>query len=361
MIHRVEFQSALLHWYRENLRPLPWRLIPSVYRTVVSEFMLQQTQVKTVLPYFGRWQEKFPDFASLASAPESAVLKQWEGLGYYSRARNLHRLAKAVVAGPVLPATAEDWRKLPGVGPYTAAAITSIAFGLPEACVDGNVVRILARLIGDGSRHRDSATAARHFVPLASDLLSPSSPGDHNQAMMELGATVCHRNKPLCNCCPVARWCAATKSGSPENFPKFFPKKIEHRSVARVWVVGNDTLLLRRTPARARRLANLHELPLAADLDLDEQSLQTSDLLAKRRRGITRYLITESIYRILPPKRLHLGAELVWIRFGDLPSISLSGPHRRWITELLGTPPATQRNPSRTSNGRHDQRAMPTV
>ncbi|MBP7142029.1 MAG: A/G-specific adenine glycosylase [Opitutaceae bacterium] len=359
-IHRAEFRSALLAWYRRSQRALPWRLSPSIYRTVVSEFMLQQTQVKTVLPYFERWNAKFPDFESLASASESDVLRQWEGLGYYSRARNLHRLAREIVASPVMPSTAKAWLELPGVGPYTAAAITSIAFGRPEACVDGNVVRILARLTGDTTRHRDSATAARHFAPLASELLSTSSPGDHNQAMMELGATVCGRNNPLCHCCPVARWCAATRSGSPETFPQFLSKKIEHRSVTRAWVVRGDALLLHRSPPRARRLANLHELPSAADLDLGEQSFDARDLLAKRRRGITRYVITESIYRVTPPKRLRLGDELVWVRFDELPAIAISGPHRRWITELLGTQAVARRNGIRPSAPRQGQRAVPT-
>ncbi len=134
--------------------------------------MLQQTQVKTVLPYFARWMAALPDFAALAAAPEIEVLRLWEGLGYYARARNLHRLAQAVIARPRLPATAEAWRELPGVGPYTAAAIASIAFGAPAACVDGNVVRILARLTADGTEFRDSATAARAFTPLADGLLS---------------------------------------------------------------------------------------------------------------------------------------------------------------------------------------------
>ncbi|HYP15695.1 MAG TPA: A/G-specific adenine glycosylase, partial [Opitutus sp.] len=195
---RFEFQAGLLGWYRAAARPLPWRSDPSPYKTVVSEFMLQQTQVKTVLPYFARWLEALPDFRTLAAAPEARVLKLWEGLGYYSRARNLHKLAQAVAARPQLPRTAAEWRELPGVGPYTAAAITSISFAAPAACVDGNVVRILARLTADGTPFRDSASAAKAFTPLAESLLTQSSPGDHNQAMMELGATVCFRQKPRC-------------------------------------------------------------------------------------------------------------------------------------------------------------------
>ena len=129
------FQDALLRWYRANARALPWRESPSLYKTVVSEFMLQQTQVKTVLPYLARWLEALPDFAALAAAPEERVLKLWEGLGYYSRARNLHLLAREIVRQPEPPRTPEAWRELPGVGPYTAAAVTSISFGAAAACV----------------------------------------------------------------------------------------------------------------------------------------------------------------------------------------------------------------------------------
>src|SRR5262249_4851467 len=150
----------------------PWRDSPSLYKTVVSEFMLQQTQVKTVLPYFARWLEALPDFAALAAAPEERVLKLWEGLGYYSRARNLHRLAKEIAALPTPPRTAAERRECPGVGPSTAAAITSISFSAPAACVDGNVVRILARLTANAPEFRDSASAAKIFTPLADALLT---------------------------------------------------------------------------------------------------------------------------------------------------------------------------------------------
>jgi A/G-specific adenine glycosylase len=241
---REEFQAALLTWYRSHARALPWRDSPSLYKTVVSEFMLQQTQVKTVLPYFARWLEALPDFSALAAADEARVLRMWEGLGYYSRARNLHRLAKEIVARPTLPRTAAEWRELPGVGPYTAAAITSITFAAPAACVDGNVVRILARLTADATTFRDSATAAKTFSPLAAALLSERAPGDHNQAMMELGATVCFRQNPLCLTCPVRRYCAASKRGESEAYPRLAPKTMEQRAVTRVWCERDGALLL---------------------------------------------------------------------------------------------------------------------
>ncbi len=328
------FQRALLGWYREHARRLPWREQPSVYKTVVSEFMLQQTQVKTVLPYFARWLVELPDFAALAAASEERVLKLWEGLGYYSRARNLHRLAKELVRLPAMPQTPEAWQELPGVGPYTAAAITSISFHSSAACVDGNVVRILARLTADGTPFRDSATAAKAFSPLAQALLPASAPGDHNQAMMELGATVCFRQNPLCTVCPVLAFCAAGRRGGAEAYPRLAAKAIEVVTVTRVWTVRRGALLLHRASAKARRLAGQHELPTAAHLGLTETFAGRGRLLARKKRAITRFQITELIYAAAAP-RGKIAAELVWVPLADLASITLSGPHRRWVTEIL--------------------------
>jgi A/G-specific adenine glycosylase len=371
---RPAFQSALHGWYRAHQRRLPWREAPSLYKTVVSEFMLQQTQVVTVLPYFDRWLRELPDFAALAAASEAKVVKLWEGLGYYSRARNLHRLAQTVAARPAPPRTPAEWRELPGIGPYTAAAIASIAFDEPAACVDGNVVRILARLTGEGKTFRDGSEAARFFTPLADALIVGSHPGTHNQAMMELGATVCLRQKPACLVCPMAAFCVARQNGAPERFPRLKPKRIEPMSVDRAWCVHGGKLLLRCGHAPARRLAGLHELPELADLGFSippcprkvgsadrgdpaglfrrskrllamprgSPSGQTPGhltLLATKRRAITRYAITESIYAVkLTPAlrtRIAQGNSLVWMPLDELEHITLSGPHRRWIREFI--------------------------
>lgn len=337
---RAVFQRDLLVWYHQHRRRLPWREAPSIYKTVVSEFMLQQTQVKTVLPYFARWIEELPDFPALAAADESRVLKLWEGLGYYSRARNLHRLARSVAARPDLPRTPEAWRELPGIGPYTAAAITSIGFGAPAACVDGNVVRILARLTADDTAHRDSASAARAFAPLAERLLPPDEPGDHNQAMMELGATVCTRRSPRCPDCPVRRLCAAARSGEPENYPRLAARRIEQQTVSRAWCERGGALLLHRTDAGARRLADLHELPTLDDLGLTEKGAASAPILATKRRGITRFAITETIRQIKPPRargKSGTNPGLRWVPLDELSQITLSGPHRRWVTEILAS------------------------
>ena len=328
------FQRALLSWYRTHRRRLPWRESPSLYGTVVSEFMLQQTQVKTVLPYFARWMETLPDFQSLAKADEARVLKLWEGLGYYSRARNLHRVAKAVAAMPTPPRTAQEWRSLPGIGPYTAAAITSIALGEPEACVDGNVVRILSRLSADGSAFRDSASAAKAFTPIAEKVLTRDSPGDHNQAMMELGATLCSRTTPACTVCPVLGWCEAARRGDPESYPKLAPKQVEKKSVTRVWCLERGRLLLHRVPATSRRLALIHELPTAEEAGLSAVQVASKPVVATARRGITRFQITETIHRV-GASDITLGENLRWVPIGDLAELPLSGPHKRWIAKLL--------------------------
>ena len=334
------FQHALLAWYRVHQRKLPWRTAPSLYKTVVSEFMLQQTQVKTVLPYLARWVEVFPDFKALAAASEEQVVKNWEGLGYYTRARNLHKLAKALVALPEIPRTREAWLELPGIGPYTSAAITSISFGTPAAVVDGNVVRILTRLTADATPFRDSASASKALAPLADALLNHDEPDDHNQAMMELGATVCHRQNPLCTICPVLKLCAAGRHGDPEAYPQLAAKVIEQRAVARAWCLHKGKLLLHRTAGDSRRLANMHELPAAEHLGVDETVFAGAHakLLAKKKRGITRFAITESIYALAAPALPRGAAEragLVWVSTDEIAALTLSGPHRRWVTELL--------------------------
>jgi A/G-specific adenine glycosylase len=333
LARRAAFQAALAGWYGREARPLPWREEPSLYRTVVSEFMLQQTQVKTVLPYFARWLGELPDFAALARAPEQVVLKLWEGLGYYSRARNLHRLARALAALPEIPRSPAAWQELPGVGPYTAAAVTSIAFGTPAACVDGNVVRILARLTADGREFRDSATAATALAPLAQALVPARAPGDHNQAMMELGATVCLRQNPLCVRCPVLAFCAAGRRGTAADYPRLAARQVERQAVTRVWCQRPGALLLHRAHAGARRLAGQHELPTAEQVGLTAAAAARGRLIARRKRAITRFQIVESIHAARAPRRLLAG--LVWVPLAELDSLVLSGPHRRWIGEIL--------------------------
>ena len=246
-----KFQQNLLSWYYDQRRRLPWREKPSLYGTVVSEFMLQQTRVSTVLPYFERWMKEFPDFKVLAGADESDVLKLWEGLGYYSRARNLHKLAKQIVELESIPQTRAEWLEFPGVGPYASAAISSIAFEEPEAVVDGNVVRIFARLFKDQREYKGTAEATKKMATLTQSFLNLDNPGDHNQALMELGATVCLPKKPLCLICPVSECCLARLS-EPEAYPTIKRRVKRQVIVSRVFSLSNRKLLLYRHPEDAR-------------------------------------------------------------------------------------------------------------
>lgn len=335
-------QTALAAWYATAQRALPWRTDPSLYRTVVSELMAQQTQIKTMLPYFARWMERFPDFEALAAAPGEAVLRYWEGLGYYSRARNLHKLAQQYVALESKPATAKEWQALPGIGPYTAAAISSIAQNYPAAVVDGNVVRILARLSNDTRSFKNNGEAVKAFTPLAEQLLDRRRPGDHNQAMMELGATICHKHNPLCTVCPVVQCCAAAAGGAPHAIPNIQRKATERVAIDRLWIVHRQRLLLHRIPADAKQLAGQYELPATTQLPTTPK---LGKALATKSRGITNKRITETIYTLSPQSpelsplstSLQSQPDLHWIALDQLDRITLSGPHRRWTKELLNT------------------------
>ncbi|MFO1536022.1 MAG: A/G-specific adenine glycosylase, partial [Thermoplasmatota archaeon] len=242
-------RRALLAWYRAGRRDLPWRRTSDPYAIWVSEAMLQQTRVEVATPYYGRWLRRWPTVQALAEAGEEEVLAAWSGLGYYSRARNLHRGAQAVVRkhGGRLPASVDGLRSLPGVGPYTAAAVGSIAFGLPAACVDGNVVRVVARVAG--IRQAITGKVRSRVEALAQEWLDPAAPGDWNQAMMELGATLCTPRKPRCAACPVAASCKS-KGRDPESIPrKAAAAKVTTERVQLAVVRRRGHVLLVRAPS----------------------------------------------------------------------------------------------------------------
>lgn len=329
--YATAFQQALLEWYDSAQRPLPWRSDPSTYKTVVSEFMLQQTQVKTVLPYFERWMERFPDFEALAKADSEAILKYWEGLGYYSRARNLHKLAKTYVTLDPKPKTAAEWQELPGIGPYTSAAISSIAHNYPSAVVDGNVVRILARLSNDARIFKNNGEAVTAFRSLADDLLNTENPGNHNQAMMELGATICMKHNPLCTICPVVKFCKSAANGSTESVPRIQRTATVKVEVDRLWIIREGKLLLHRIPDDAKQLAGQYELPKATQF---AKPPELGKVIAIKSRGITNKRIKETIHLPQAVDSITESPELHWISLDQLESITLSGPHRRWINEL---------------------------
>ncbi|MEM8487439.1 MAG: A/G-specific adenine glycosylase [Bacteroidota bacterium] len=247
----LQFRKQLLRWYKKHARVLPWRSSGNPYHIWLSEIMLQQTRVDQARPYFERFVAAFPDVNTLAEAPLDDVLLNWEGLGYYSRARNLHKAAKAIAsehAGKV-PDAYDAIRALPGIGPYTAAAVLSIAFGKAYGVLDGNVIRVLTRLTCNGNDVTKGKTR-RHLQSLSDTLVSPDIPGDFNQAMMELGATVCTPKKPKCKACPVQDHCCAFAAGAVESFP-FAKKKapLPHYDIA-VAIIRNkkNEYLIQRRP-----------------------------------------------------------------------------------------------------------------
>ena len=337
-------RRALLTWFARHRRPMPWREEVSAYRTVVSELMCQQTQIATAIPYFERWTARWPDFASLAQAEEAEVLALWAGLGYYARARNLLNLARQVAALPQPPRTAAEWRTFKGVGPYTAAAIASIAFAEPVAVVDGNVVRVLARLDGVRAKLRDASSAAKLFVPRADELVDPKRPGDFNQAMMELGATVCRKGAPDCPKCPLAEWCNAKKAGEAQALPRFVSKeRKEAVVVARALIVREGKVLLRRNPPAAKRLAGMAEIPVLSSLGV----AATGEPALVRRRTIGSVTYEEKLHAPEPTaaevRRWTKDPELEWVDATELDGAALSGPHRRWLGEWLSRGGLTQR------------------
>jgi A/G-specific adenine glycosylase len=247
---------------------MPWRRNVSPYRTWVSEIMLQQTTVAAVTPKYESFLARFPDVRALAAAPEDEVLRHWAGLGYYSRARNLRRAAGAIVAdhGGRFPSDYDSVLALPGVGRYTAGAIMSIAFGRPFPVVDGNVIRVFSRLFGLRGRAKDPAFAARIWER-AESLVPKSAPGDWNQALMELGATVCTPESPSCGACPVSGDCAAFAEGLQDQLP--LPEKRREPTPVRwtcLWIERGGRVLLWRRGGRERLLKNLWGLPEAGQV-----------------------------------------------------------------------------------------------
>jgi A/G-specific adenine glycosylase len=256
------FQSSLLHWYQTHKRDLPWRRTNDPYRILVSEIMLQQTQVETVIPYYLRFLKTFPSFRALAKAPLGRVLKLWEGLGYYSRARNLHALAKTVCRehNGRLPNEPAALRELPGVGPYTAGAILSIAFKQDYAVLDGNVQRVLARQAG-WTHDLRTTEAKKSLWTLAQSFLPHGKAGDYNQALMELGALVCTPQTPRCGACPVSSQCQARKQNKVNQIP-FKPKAkvLPHYQIGAGVIWKGEKLLISQRPYNGL-LGGLWEFP----------------------------------------------------------------------------------------------------
>jgi len=255
--------ANLLEWFHQNKRSMPWRQTTDPYKIWISEIMLQQTQVTTVIPYYKRFMEKFPTVETLAKAPQQTVLKSWEGLGYYSRARNMHKAAREVVSeySSIFPDSYAKLLNLKGIGPYTAAAVSSIAFNEQQAVVDGNVIRVLSRYFGIKDDVRRSVVK-NDIQEIANSIIPEDSPGDFNQAVMELGATVCTPKNPGCDSCPLSVDCIAYKTAETDIIPYKSPrKKVPHHQIG-VGIIENSEgeLLIALRPDDAM-LGGLWEFP----------------------------------------------------------------------------------------------------
>lgn len=323
--HPKSLRAHLAKWFAAHGRDLPWRRTRDPYAIMVSEFMLQQTQVATVIPYFERWLARFPDFQTLAAATEAEVLAQWQGLGYYSRARNLHRAAQHVVKdfGGALPADPQAIATLPGVGRYTAGAIASFAFDLPVAAIDGNIARVLARML-DLREPIDSTRGNAILWETATAILPKSGGGLHTSALMELGALLCTPAKPQCLLCPVRPHC---RTRDPESLPM---KKPRRKTVALredcAWIVhGRRILLEQQTGARWR---GLWKLPALAKLPADAEPLTFLTYPFTHHRVNLCVFAAPTPHRIAPP--LH------WFLLAELNDVALAAPHRRAIDALRG-------------------------
>lgn len=280
-IDRSAFQHDLISWYEKEKRNLPWREERDPYKIWVSEIMLQQTRVDTVIPYFQRFMEKFPTIEALAKAEEEEVLKAWEGLGYYSRARNLHSAVKEVQEkyGGKVPDTYEEISKLKGVGPYTAGAILSIAYGKPEPAVDGNVMRVFSRILTIWE-DIGKASARKTFEKVVRELISPEHPSSFNQALMDLGATICTPTSPLCLLCPVQEHCQAFHEGLVDELPVKSKGK-KQRPVHIAAIVARDdhgkTVIHKRPDTGL--LANLWEFP---NIEITHSYINETKLLKEK-------------------------------------------------------------------------------
>ena len=314
--------AGLLSWYGRAKRDLPWRRSRDPYRIWIAEVMLQQTRVAAAIPYYERFLERFPDAEALARATEAEVLTRWSGLGYYSRARNLRRAAKAVVEAGGFPRDYESIRRLPGIGDYTAAAIASMAFGLPRAAVDGNVVRVLARWTEERG-DVGSAKTRRRIEEAAASLLDRKRPGEFNQALMELGATVCLPRDPRCGECPLARSCQARRKGLERELP------VKRRRAGPERIA--KTLLLIRKGKRIllgrSGMAGFWELPEASRLP----EAVVGATVATLRHTITCHQYRLSVARA-EIRRAPRGYK--WVAAGKLESIPLATATRKALARI---------------------------
>jgi A/G-specific adenine glycosylase len=326
-----KLRTTLANWYAKAKRDLPWRRTTDPYAITLSEVMLQQTQVVTVIPFYERWLKQFPTWSTLAAAKEHDVIKAWEGLGYYRRARNFQALAKAVVKeGGHLPKSEEGLLALPGFGPYTAAAVGSISFGLPLAVLDGNVMRVLTRLLA----LREDIALPKTRVKLqeiANDFLDKRDPSSHNQAMMELGATVCLPRKPMCLICPLRDECRG-RSHAEE-----FPVKTRIAQIKRTEVIAviqwGQSFYCEQVP-EGKPWHGLWRFP-----DFDPVRMEHGNAIAKIRYGITKYSVT--MEAISAKWKSRVPATGRYLTLEKMQTLAFAAPHRKIIKTLTTNNPSS--------------------
>ena len=327
-----EFRRKLLGWYRRNGRDLPWRRTRNPYAILVSEFMLQQTQVVTVLPYYKRWLRRFPNLAALARAPENDVLHAWQGLGYYARARNLHAVARLVTDRNRgrFPRAIAELRQLPGIGKYTAHAIATFAFDQPAPIVEANVARVLSRIF-DLRTPVDSAAGESILWKHGAALVPTTSAAKYNSALLDLGALICLPRKPKCELCPVMNFCCAK---NPELLPVKRPRPEIKRLIERhSLVIKKNRILLETAKNRWR---GMWILPAA------NGSSKNQSAIYRAKFPFTNHQITLQVFREDAPRTGHWGGR--WFSKPELDSIPIPSPHRRAIDVLLNRAPGRRRS-----------------
>jgi A/G-specific adenine glycosylase len=345
--------ELILEWYALNARRLPWRGVDDPYAVWVSEIMLQQTQVDTVIPYYRHWMARFPDIQTLAAADEQAVLSAWEGLGYYARARNLWRATRQLVASGrnQLPSDVGELEALPGIGRYTAGAIASIAFGVDAPALDGNIKRVLSRL-HDLALPVDRPEGLRRLWELAAADLARGRAGDHNQALMDLGALICLTRDPRCELCPLKSVCLAYASGVQAERPLKTPRKpIPAIQVAAAVIRRRGRVLIARRPSRGL-LGGLWEfpggkqqegetLPEALAREIREElgtTIEVGEPVGVYRHAYTHFKVTLTAFegRLtgVDPRALEASA-LAWVKPGELGEYPMGNIDRRIARDLM--------------------------
>ena len=329
-MEQTSFTSALLRWFAQHGRELPWRGIGDPYGIWVSEIILQQTRIDQGRDYWLRFMQRFPTVEALAAASEDEVLRQWQGLGYYSRARNLHAAARQVVAMGGFPHTVEGLRALKGVGDYTAAAVGSMAFNLPAAAVDGNVYRVLARHYGIDTPI--NTTRGKHlFQAMAQELLPVQEAGTFNQAMMDFGATWCTPRSPRCIDCPVADTCDALRTGRVTVLPVKEKKlKIQERHLTYIYIRHEGKVALRRRPA-GDIWQGLWEPLLVEDAPLPDLGCPLTPLASGVKHVLTHRILMADFYLAEPQLRPTLPTDYQWINEQDIHDYALP----RLVEKLL--------------------------